>query len=52
MSHKQLLLEDLKKNYSEPGHMIAYSGISAIEKFYEGRLTRQEIEDFLSRKYR
>ena len=52
MSDKEALLADLKENYTKPGHEIAYSGISAIQKFYDGHLTRQEIEDFLSKNYR
>ena len=51
MSEKEEILEDLKKNYTRPGHPIAFSGINNIFKFYEKRISKKEIEDFLSTNY-
>ena len=42
MSEKEEILEDLKKNYTQPGHPIAFSGINNIYKFYEKRISKKE----------
>lgn len=41
-------LKDLKKNYINPGHEIAFSGVKTIYDYYEGVLSKKKIEDFLS----
>jgi len=32
-------IEDLKTNYNNPGHPIAFSGITNIYKYYEGKIS-------------
>jgi len=39
---------DLKNNYNNPGHPIAFSGINNIYKFYKGHLSYDKIKDILS----
>ena len=51
MSEKNKILEDLKLNYTLPGHIIAFSGINTIYKYYNKRISKKDIEDFLSTKY-
>ena len=41
-------LQDLRQNYGNIDHPIAYAAPNAIHKFYLGRLTLREIKDFLS----
>lgn len=40
--------EDLKKNYSNVGHPIAFSGINNIYDFYKGLLKKTKIKEILS----
>ena len=51
MSEKEKILEDLKQNYTQPGHQIAFSGINNIYNYYGKRISKKEIEDFLSTNY-
>jgi hypothetical protein len=44
---KDECLEDLKANYNNPGHPIAYSGINNIYKYYNGVLNINDINDTL-----
>ena len=39
---------DLKQNYTKPGHPIAYSGIQQIYSYYKGKLPIKTIQHFLS----
>jgi len=41
-------IEDLKQNYTKPGHPIAFSGINSIYKYYKGILTIKNIKEVLS----
>lgn len=40
--------EDLKANYNNPGHPIAFSGISNIYDYYKGNLSQDQIKDILA----
>jgi transposase InsO family protein len=40
--------EDLKTNYNNPGHPIAFSGISNIYDYYKGNLSQDQIKDILA----
>jgi hypothetical protein len=40
--------EDLKKNYTIPGHPIAFSGINNIYEYYKGLLNKEKIKEILS----
>ena len=51
MSEKTKILEDLKHNYTLPGHAIAFSGVDNIYKYYNKGISKKEIEDFLSTNY-
>lgn len=42
------LEEDLKNNYTNPGHPIAFSGITNVYKYYKGKLSVEKIKDILS----
>ena len=42
------LEEDLKNNYTNPGHPIAFSGITNVYKYYKGGLSVEKIKDILS----
>ena len=46
MSEKAL--QDLKKNYFKNSHPIFHSGVNNIYTYYDGKLTKAQIEDFLS----
>jgi hypothetical protein len=39
---------DLKSNYTSPGHPIAFSGVTNIYKYYKGKLSVEKIKDILS----
>lgn len=39
---------DLLLNYTKPGHPIAFSGVGAIYKYYNGILPKKNIADILS----
>lgn len=39
---------DLKQNYTKPGHPIAYSGIQQIYSYYKGQIPIKTIQTFLS----
>lgn len=41
-------LDDLKANYNNPGHPIAFSGIQNIYNYYKGNLSINEIKEFLA----
>ena len=47
-STKQECLSDLSKNYTKPGHPIAFSGINTIYDYYNKTLTKNEIINFLA----
>ena len=51
MSEKLDILQDRKINYTRPGHPIAYSGIDNIYNHYKKRISKEEIENFLSTNY-
>ena len=51
MVKKTKILEDLKHNYTVPGHAIAFSGVDNIYKYYNKGISKKEIEDFLSTNY-
>ena len=40
--------QDLKENYTKPGHPIAYSGIQQIYSYYNGKIPVKKIQEFLS----
>jgi len=42
------LENDLKNNYTIPGHPIAFSGITNIYKYYKGKLSIEKIKNILS----
>jgi len=44
------LEEDLKLNYTEPGHPIAFSGITNVYNYYKGRIPLDRIKYILSGK--
>ena len=44
---KEECLEDLKHNYKQPGHPIAFSGINNIYQFYNGVLSPSDIKNVL-----
>ena len=39
---------DLKENYTTPGHPIAFSGINNIYEYYKGLLNKTKIKELLS----
>jgi transposase InsO family protein len=39
---------DLKASYNVPGHPIAFSGIQNIYDYYNGKLNREKIQEFLA----
>lgn len=39
---------DLKTNYNQPGHPIAFSGINAIHTYYRGKLNKEKIKNVLA----
>lgn len=39
---------DLRNNYTTPGHPIAFGGINAIQKYYRGVLDENKIREILS----
>lgn len=41
-------IDDLKMNYKNPGHPIAFSGVNKIYEFYNGALTIKQIKEILS----
>jgi len=41
-------VDDLKENYKNPGHPIAFSGVNKIREFYKGVLTVKQIKEILS----
>ena len=41
-------LADLKANYHNLGHPIAFSGISKIQKYYNNVLSATDVENFLA----
>ena len=45
---KEACLEDLKRSYINPGHPIAFSGVSALYRYYKPFLTIPDIESTLS----
>ena len=45
---KEEALQDLRNQYNNPGSPVAFSGISAIQKYYGKALTRKDIENFLA----
>ena len=45
---KEEALRDLRNQYNNPGSPLAFSGITAIKKFYGKVLTRKDIENFLA----
>lgn len=45
---RESCIEDLKVNYNEPGHPIAFSGINAIYNHYKPHLKKSDIEKVLS----
>lgn len=45
---KDEYIEDLKQAYITPGHPIAFSGIKAIYKYYNGQLSITDIENALA----
>ena len=47
--NKATLLRDLAKEFVTPGSPIFFAGINQIHSFYERKLTREEIKDFLIR---
>jgi hypothetical protein len=40
--------EDLKTNYTNPGHPIAFSGVNNVYDYYKGILSKNIIKEFLS----
>lgn len=48
---KNEALADLKANYHNLGHPIAFSGISKIQKYYNNVLSSTDIENFLASSY-
>ena len=40
--------EDLKENYTKPGHPIAFSGLDNVYNYYKGHLDKTKIQDILS----
>ena len=51
LSNPAECLGHLKENYTKLGSKIAYSGVSNIYDFYQGVLSVNEIEKFLSTNY-
>lgn len=41
-------VSDLKENYKNPGHPIAFSGINKIYEYYNGALSIKQIKEILS----
>ncbi len=44
---KQQALKHLVDNYTKAGSPIAFSGISALQRYYKGKLKLKDIKDFL-----
>ena len=49
MENKEELLQYLRTNYFKLGHPLYYSGISKIYFLFKGRLSIEDIENFLQR---
>jgi hypothetical protein len=47
MDLKEQCLNDLRLNYTQPGHPIAFSGIQNIYKYYNGTLKIKDIQSVL-----
>ena len=41
-------LQHLKENYKNTKHPIAFSGISNIYNYYDGKLSQKQIKNYLS----
>ena len=41
-------LQHLKENYKNAKHPIAFSGISNIYNYYDGKLSQKQIKSYLS----
>lgn len=41
-------ISDLKENYKNPGHPIAFSGINKIYEYYKGAISIKQIKDVLA----
>ena len=48
LTNPQDCLNHLKENFTKAGSPISYAGINTINKFYNGILSNQQIEDFLT----
>ena len=48
---EDVLLEDLKRNYTKLGHKLFMAGISQIKLHYKGCLSVAKIKQFLSSVY-
>ena len=51
LTNPESCLKDLKNNYTRAGHPVSYSGINNIYKYYNGMLSIDSIENFLSANY-
>lgn len=40
-------LDDLNKNYINPGHPVAFGGVSTIYNYYEGKIPLEKIKEAL-----
>lgn len=47
MDLREKSINDLKLNYTTPGHPIAFGGIQTIYKYYDGKLTIKDIQNVL-----
>ena len=48
MNIKEECLIELKENYNNPSHPLAFSGISNIYNYFNGVLSVKDIENFLA----